>query len=143
MRQDYNFFRDTATGFPLILRNHDTGQLLTPSDVQSISYSIYTVDSPLGNTETPVEGFIDVPIEIEGFLFDTLKTTQVQDRFGTRGMQYNFRFATAKQMADIEGVNTLVYPFPVRGNWYRVRITFNLNDASLPPLVVTIPGLCV
>ena len=92
------------------------GLLLTPAAISSVTYSVFLLDDQDPDSQTAVTGHGDVPLAVNGVLYDTLQRDNVwtKDDVG-----YNF-----KHVLDVSD-----HPaFAVAGRSYRVL--FALTPSS-------------
>jgi len=108
-------------------------RLLTPDDLENISYTVYEQEDPEVNNGTPVPGFVDIPVDMTRAVFQELQKTDVYTLYGPRSVEYNTRVVVAPYDVVESGTATTVVPFPNRGMFYRVEIKFTLKDKSKAP----------
>ena len=129
-------YRHSFKESPILVygRNYDleTGNLLISSDVASIRYTIFEKDSPESEDETPVPYFTDINVDVNVSVVDGLKTRTLNTRYGPKTIEYNTRVVIAPIKQTSGGEVSWILPFPTLGKFYRVVITFEMADSTIP-----------
>jgi len=114
------------------------GRLIVREDLKAIRYTVFETEHPDATVQTPVPDFIDIDVSVEDHHFDELQTVRVFYDVGgaghvSREVQFNFRVIVAPLVRIDNGEKTVIYPFAVRGKYYRVVIAFDFNDPTIAP----------
>lgn len=96
------------------------GTPILQSDVSTITYSAFILEQATGD-EDEVDSFQDLPLVVADVLSDSLIINP--DKWKEDSEGYNFHFVAP---GDI---------FTQRGELYGIRITFELTDPDLDPLI--------
>ena len=112
-------------------------RLIVPSDIRSVHYTVFEQESPEVNTETVVEFFENVELPVDVVVQEQLETTTLYGEFGDQEITYNTLVVVAPIVRTSEGVAETVNPFPTRGMFYRVVITYEFVDQTIAPFSQT------
>lgn len=115
----------------------ENGRLLLPSDIGSVSFSVYEQDSPNVETNEAVPDFENVPVPVEKAVKPKLETKTVYDKFGSRSVQFNTEVIIVPVSRTVDGETTTFYPLRTIGKYYRIEVTFAFVDPAIAPIVQT------
>jgi len=143
MLDNYDFFRESSTMISSVIRTPITLRQLTQADIVSITLTIFEQDSPQSNDGVPVPLFDNVPIDKTKCVWDELQVGELENKFGTRSIRFNFAYILAPVKTFAEGVEQKAYPFPTIGKCYRVLFRFASADSGIPDFSVQAIGYAV
>jgi len=143
MQQDYDFFRESSVMISAIIKTPIVRRLLTQADIASVTLTIFEQDSPQSNNGVPVPFFDNVPIDKMKCVWDELQDGELENKYGSQPIRFNFAYILAPIKTVVESVEQKVYPFPTVGKCYRVLFQFVSTDADIPDFSVQATGYAV
>ncbi|MDR1957856.1 MAG: hypothetical protein LBQ54_02230 [Planctomycetaceae bacterium] len=132
MQSTRDFFRETATSFFATTGRFVNDVLASADDFTEIHYTVFEQDSPLDNTGIPVEYFTEIPLDKTKVLFETLQSTRLHDKYGSKPVTFNFLAILSPLQVTTDGVIEKKYPFPNIGKCYKVVFSFISADPEIP-----------
>jgi len=143
MQDNYDFFRESSTMISSVIRTPFFRQPLSRADITSVTLTIFEQDSPQSGDGVPVPHFDDVMIDKSKCVWDELQDGVLENKYGTRSIQFNFAYIIAPIKTTVQGVEQKFYPFPNAGKCYRVLFQFESANPDIPDFSVQAIGYAV